>query len=135
MPSIKFFKTYFLSLIAFIILDALWLGFVVRDFNLRQLSEIARIENGSFEMYFPAAAGAYLLMALGMSAFVAPRTKGLSSLAAFAWGALMGLVVYGIFDLTNLAILKNYPVIFVAADMAWGTFVFGLVALLTKEKN
>ena len=43
----------------------------------------------------------------------------------------MGLLVYGVFDMTNMAILKNYPIPFLLADMAWGTVVFGIVSVLT----
>lgn len=108
--------------------DFVWLGFVVRDFNLRQLGAIGRIEDGSFRIQPAPAALAYLLMALSVALFSAPRAaEAGGSLAAVVWGAALGFVIYGIFDMTNLAILKNYPVAFAAADMAWGTFLFGAV--------
>lgn len=128
-------KTFALALLSFIVLDFLWLGFVVKGFNLAQLAEIGRIENGDFSILYLPAAGAYLLMALAIAAFVAPLTRGRSRPQALLAGAAMGLIIYGIFDLTNLAILKNYPVLFAAADVAWGTVVFGIVALITHERS
>ena len=47
----------------------------------------------------------------------------------------MGFVVYGIFDMTNMAILKNYPLLFAAVDMSWGTFAFIVVSAILKRVN
>lgn len=108
---------------------------MVKEFNLTQLAEIGRIENGNFSLLYLPAAGAYLLMAAAVAFFVAPLTRGAPRGKALLFGGLMGLVIYGIFDLTNLAILKNYPVAFALADVAWGIGVFGLVALVTQERS
>ena len=50
-----------------------------------------------------------------------------------AWltGAFFGLVVYGVYELTNLAVLDGWPVALVAIDMAWGTFLSAVVSVLT----
>ena len=45
----------------------------------------------------------------------------------------MGLIIYGIFDFTNLAIFERYSVGVGLADVAWGTFLFTLVTYLTKK--
>ena len=39
---------------------------------------------------------------------------------AIAWGALFGLVVYGVYDLTNRAVLEKWPMRLTLADIAWG---------------
>ncbi len=126
-------KAFFVSLLSFLVLDAIWLGFIMKDFNLRQLSDIGRIEDGVFRVWYLPAAGTYLLMAIAITVFVFPRTAALPNyFAIFGYGALLGLIVYGVFDLTNLAILKNYPVPFVVADVAWGATVFGMVTVLNR---
>jgi uncharacterized membrane protein len=127
-------KTFGVSLVSFLVLDVLWLGFVVKDFNLQQLAQIGRINNGEFDLLLFPAAITYVLMSLAMVFFVVPKAAGSGRLGpAFGWGALMGLVVYGVFDMTNLAILRDYPVTFVYADMAWGTFVFGAVSAIVHK--
>jgi uncharacterized membrane protein len=129
-------KTYLLALLAFLILDGLWLGIIMKDFNLRELATIGRIVDGEFQLSILPAALAYLLMAAAMTFFVAPRlTATMARQRRFAWGALMGLVIYGVYDGTNLAVLKDYPLRFAAVDMAWGSFQFGLVALLVKPRQ
>jgi len=127
-------KVFTIALVLFIAFDFLWLGFVVKEFNLRQLAEIGRIENGVFQIQYFAAGLTYLLMALAVSFYVMPSlTSQDSKLKTFLKGALMGLIIYGVFDMTNLAILKNYPFTFALADIAWGTFVFGVVTLFSTS--
>lgn len=126
-------KCFLVSFFSFAVLDAIWLGYVMKDFNMRHLSEIGRIENGQFQINFAAALVVYILMALAITFFVHEKTITASYLYAFGIGALLGLIVYGIYDFTNFAILKNYPLAFVAADVLWGTFVFGAVAVIAKK--
>tara|TARA_B110001454_G_scaffold16145_1_gene14540 strand:+ start:34846 stop:35259 length:414 start_codon:yes stop_codon:yes gene_type:complete len=126
-----FLKTFGVSIVSFAVLDFLWFKFVVKDFNSRELAEIGRIKDGEFDILLAPALGTYVLMALAMALFVVPNLSGDSAWwKAFLLSACMGLIIYGIFDMTNLAILKNYPIKFMLADMAWGTFVFGLVGCL-----
>lgn len=124
-------KSFLMALVSFVVLDLCWFGFIVKDFNLQHLSEIGRVTNGEFHIQYLPASLTYVLMATALVFFVLPTATN-NKLKTFLKGALMGLVVYGVFDLTNLAILKNYPVIFAFADIAWGTFVFGTVTLITK---
>jgi len=127
-------KTYLISLAAVFIADFIWLGFVVKDFNLRQLASIGRIEDGKFQLLMGPAIVAYLFMAAAITLFSVPRAVAASSgLEAFAWGAALGLFIYGVYDMTNLAILKDYPLPFAIADMAWGTFLFGLVTWIVAK--
>lgn len=125
-------KQFLVAFASFIIFDFIWLGFVMKDFNMRQLAEVGRIENGVLQMHVVPAAITYVLMAFAVSFYVLPRLSDKKShLIAFLNGAPLGLVIYGVFDMTNLAILKNYPPAFVLPDIAWGTFVFGLVSAIT----
>lgn len=127
-------KQFLLAFILFIVFDFIWLGFVMKDFNMRQLAEIGRIENGVFQMQLAPALITYILMALALPLYVLPRLARQSShLNAFLAGAPLGLIIYGVFDTTNLAILKNYPLAFVVPDIAWGTVVFGLVTVITAK--
>jgi uncharacterized membrane protein len=124
-------KAFVISFISFVILDFLWLGFVVKSFSLRQLSEIGRIKDGELSILYVPAGVVYVSMAAMVTLFILPKISVEGTWTeAFSWGALMGLFVYSFFDMTNLSILKNYPLPFSLADIAWGTFAFGLVSLL-----
>jgi uncharacterized membrane protein len=125
-------KIFFTSMILFVIFDFIWLGFVVRRFNMEQLAEIGRFKDGQFQLMYVPAILVYFLLAAAVTFFVLPQTSADTSLVSvFLFGALMGLVLYGVYDLTNLSILKNYPIPFALADIAWGAFVVGSVSLST----
>lgn len=111
------------------VLDFVWLGLIVKDFNLRQLAPIGRIENGKFDILVWPVIVVYLIMAISLVLFSIPKSASASSnLEAWLWGAALGFSVYGVYDLTNLAILKNYPLTFALVDVAWGTFLYGTVS-------
>lgn len=127
-----FLKNFLVSAVAFAVLDFIWLGYVMKSFNLKQLSEIGRIVDGDFQVMYGAAFVVYILMALGVVIFVVPLAES-SLLKAAGYGAFMGLLVYGVYDMTNMAVLKNYPWPFALADMAWGVFVFAAVSWITVK--
>jgi uncharacterized membrane protein len=132
----KKIKQFLAALVLFVIFDFIWLGLVMKSFNMRQLAEIGRFDNGEFQMQYAAASVTYILMALALPIFVLPKINVKDSfLKVFATGALMGLIIYGVFDTTNFAILKNYPLAFVGPDIVWGAFVYGLVTVIGAKLN
>ena len=73
--------------------------------------------------------GFYLLYALGASIFVIiPAISKQSWLYAVQYGALFGLFCYMTYDLTNLAVIRDFPTRLAFIDMAWGSFVTALSA-------
>lgn len=44
-------------------------------------------------------------------------------------GALLGLIAYATYDLTNLATLDSWPLDLTIVDLAWGTTVTGIVSV------
>jgi uncharacterized membrane protein len=103
------------------------------EHNTKHLKNIGRFNtDASFDMLYTPALAAYLLMALALVHYVKPKFKNVHSKATiFATGALMGMIIYGVFDMTNLAILKDYPgALFIIPDIVWGGMVFGLSSLI-----
>ena len=43
----------------------------------------------------------------------------------------LGLVAFGIYDLTNYATLSNYPLMMVIRDMLWGISSYSIVMFLS----
>ncbi len=129
-------KNFMIAFFSFFILDLAWFSLAVKSFNLKMLADIGRIKDGQFDVLYLPAITTYFLMALAISFFVAPKIESMDSwLQVAGVGAIMGIVVYGIYDFTNLAILKKYPLAFAVADMAWGTFAFTVVTLIVKKSN
>ncbi|WP_255514660.1 DUF2177 family protein [Lactococcus sp. dk322] len=45
--------------------------------------------------------------------------------------AILGLVCYATYDLTNLSTLKGWPFYITVIDICWGTFLSALIGFLT----
>jgi len=120
-------KLYFITLIAFLGIDALWLGLVAPSFYKSQIGYIMA-ENPNF-----LAAGLfYLLFIFGMVIFIVePGVREQTLMQAVGRGALFGLVTYATYDLTNLATLEGWPVLVTVVDLAWGTFLSAAVTLVS----
>ncbi len=119
-------KAYGATLAVFLIIDLLWLGVVARRFYADQLGALMRDK-----INFAAAGGFYLAYVAGIVFFaVMPALAAGSLMTAAVNGALLGLLAYGTYDMTNLATLKGWPLTMSLVDMAWGTLLTGASATL-----
>ena len=124
-------KTFLSTLIAVPVLDFVWLGFVMPKFYMEKLDGIVRVSEGRVDVVYWAAGAVYLLLALGMAVLVEPKIQNAGSVfEAALYSALFGFVVYGVYDFTNHATLKTWPVALLAADVAWGAFVCGACGVI-----
>jgi len=105
------------------VLDGLWLGLIAREFYR---SQMAAVIADNFNL-IPAVLF-YFLYPLGVL-FVAltPPPQGWAE--ALGRSALLGLVAYGVYDLTNMATLKAWPVKLALVDVTWGTFITAMAGL------
>ncbi len=130
---ITFLKMFSVSLLSFLLIDFIWLAFIAKDFYMKHLQGIGRIQGGSFDLIMWAAVAVYVLMSIGLVYFIIPKVQTEPSwLMVFAIGALYGFISYGIYDMTNLATLKDWNLQLALVDMAWGTFLCGIVTVITK---
>lgn len=120
-------KLYFITLLAFLAIDSLWLGFVAPSFYRSQIGYIMA-ENPNLIV----AGLFYLLFVFGMVIFVVePGVREGNLSRAVLRGALFGLVTYATYDLTNLATLEGWPVLATVVDLAWGTILSAAVTLVS----
>lgn len=74
----------------------------------------------------------YLIYVVGIVFFVVnPALLKDSAVYAALVGAFLGFLCYATYDLTNLATLKDWPVIVTVVDLVWGTSVTAAVSWLT----
>ena len=126
-------KLLLVSFFTIIIADYIWLGLIAKKFYVSQLLSIGRINGDQFEPVLWAAGIVYLLLAVGIVFFALPKIDMQASyVTAFAIGALLGLIVYGVYDMTNYSTLKDYPIQIAFADMAWGSVVCGLATIAAR---
>ena len=108
---------YAAALLVIAALDAFWLGVLARDFYRTELAglmaeQVRLLPAAVFYLGYPAG-----LLALALW----PLPPTLSAAASRA--ALLGLIAYGVYDMTNLATLKGFSARLALTDMAWGVVV------------
>ena len=123
-------KLFLACMVGFMVLDGIWLGVVMKSFYRDQLAPIARMADGSLAPNWPAACFVYVALGLGITVFVMPRAT--DAFSAATTGALFGLVVYGVYDLTNFATLAQYPLAIVFVDMAWEAAATAICAVAAR---
>jgi uncharacterized membrane protein len=118
---------YLITLAIFFLIDMVWLGVVAKGFYRRHLGSML-----SPKVNWPAAILFYLLFIVGLIVFaIRPALAGGEPLKALFLGALLGLISYATYDLSNLATLKDWPLIVTIVDLVWGTVLGGAVSLVS----
>lgn len=107
---------YLGTLLAFLVLDDLWLG-VFMGPTYKSLLGALMLDQ---PRWLPAVLF-YLLYTLGCVVFVVLQSGSWQRAARL--GALLGMVAYGTYDLSNWATLQGWSAGLALMDMAWGTFL------------
>lgn len=116
------------------VLDFIWLGSLFNKFYVTQTENVARIaESGGFDVVYWAAAFVYFFIPIGICFFAIKDATSRAS-AGFR-GAMFGFFTYGIYDFTNLALLKNWPMEMSLIDLCWGPILCGVSAIVGFSKK
>ena len=76
---------------------------------------------------------AYLLMTLSIVVYVLPHVSKENLLRdSVLIGGTLGLIIYGIFDFTNLSIFKNYGLKIALIDIIWGATLYTWTTYISK---
>jgi uncharacterized membrane protein len=120
-----YLKLYFATLAIFFAIDMVWLGLIARTFYKKHLGFLMAPEvNWYAAMIF------YALFIVGVLVFVVVpgvREDGLGIMLLKA--AFFGLITYATYDLTNLATVKDWPLLITIVDLIWGMVLTTLVSL------
>jgi uncharacterized membrane protein len=107
----------FLLLISAIILisiDFVYLNVIKGYFAL----QIQKVQGSKLEVNFLGAALCYIFLIVGLNYFIIKPNKSINE--AF----LLGLIIYGVYETTSYALLKNWSIITVIIDTLWGGLLF-----------
>ena len=121
-----FFRQWAVGLVAFVAIDFLWIGVVANGFYRRELGSLLRTSGDKLDPRLLPALLLYTLVVAGIILFALPRARAGSLLDAMLWSAAFGLIAYSVYDLTNYATLRDFPLRVVVVDMAWGAVVCAL---------
>lgn len=129
----KYIALFFITTVVFFAIDMLWLGVIAKNFYREKLSFIF-----TGEVNWLAAVIFYLIYIGGIIYFaILPGIHSENWRMVVLNGAVLGFLCYATYDLTNMATIKQWPLVVVVVDIAWGTFLTGsvsLVAYLTASK-
>ena len=122
-----FIKLFFIALPVFFAIDMVWLGVIAKNFYRTQIGAFLRPD-----VNWIAAIVFYLIFIAGLVVFVIAQSMQKDSwVHALLYGALFGLVCYATYDLTNLAVAKDWPLLVTIVDLLWGAVLAASVSVVT----
>lgn len=122
-----FIKLYAIALPVFFAIDMIWLGLVAKNFYREQIGTLMKQD-----VNWAAAIIFYLIFISGLVVFViSPAMEKGSWTHALLFGALFGFVCYATYDLTNLAVAKDWPLLITIVDLIWGAVLAASVSIIT----
>ncbi len=120
-----YLKLYFATLAVFFAVDMVWLAVISREFYKKHLGFLM-----SPDIDWYAALIFYFLFIVGILVFVVlPGIKEDALPVMMVKAALFGLITYATYDLTNLATVKDWPLIITIVDLIWGMVLTTIVSV------
>lgn len=116
-------KTILLITIIMLALDAVYLTATRSLFG----AVVAKIQRVAVQMRVEGALVVYVLLVFGLYKFIISERRSVKD------AAILGLVIYGVFDFTNYAIFKNYDLMTAVMDTAWGSILMALTTYLVYQ--
>jgi uncharacterized membrane protein len=122
-----FIRLFLIALPVFFIIDMAWLVLAARKFYSDQIGFLMKPDIG-----WAAAILFYLIFIAALVIFViSPAVEKHSWVHALLYGAFFGLATYATYDLTNLATLKDWPLLVTIVDLIWGSVLAASISVIT----
>ena len=120
-------KTFLVAFAVFLGIDILWLTVIAQKFYKAQIGHLMADK----ARLLPAAIFYVLFIAALVYFVIAPALVHQNLTRLILSAVVFGLVTYATYDLTNMATLKDWPLLVTVVDLAWGTFISLAVSLIT----
>jgi uncharacterized membrane protein len=134
-----FIKLYATALPMLFLLDLIWVGFVAKNLYAQQIGALMKPDINwlAAVLFYLIFVGALVFFVIapaverGMTGQVV-GVQGMSALMQLVLtAAFFGLATYATYDLTNLALTKNWPLLITMVDLAWGVALSVIVSIAT----
>ena len=112
-----------IAIISMLLLDAIYIYLTSTMYN----NQLRAIQGSDLKLKILPALLVYVFLLGGLYYFILIPKKPI--LDAF----LLGLVIYAVFDLTNLAILDKWSYKIVIMDSLWGASLFAMTTFITYK--
>lgn len=113
---------FLVSAIVFISIDFVYLNVMKSYFD----NQIKSVQGSPIKMNYLGAALCYIFLIIGINYFIIKPRRSVSD--AF----LLGIVIYGVYETTNLALFKNWSILTVIIDTLWGGLLFAATTYLVN---
>lgn len=114
---------YLLTAIIFVILDGVYINLAKNNFN----TQIKSIQGTDIQINIIATGIVYIFLIFGLNYFIIQKNKSVKD--AF----ILGLVIYSVYEFTNLALLKKWKVSTAIIDTLWGGVLFGSTTFFVNK--
>ena len=111
--------------IVIVLIDLIYLYLIKSKFK----EMVKSIQIIPLKMNYIGAIIAYLFLSIGLHKFIIEPKKDLNE--AF----LLGIVIYGVFEGTSMAIFQNWDIKILLVDIFWGGTLFYLSAMVYRYYN
>jgi len=115
--------TFLFAAILFVLLDSIYLNLAKGYFA----NQIKQVQGTPIKLNYVAAIVCYIFLITGLNYFIIQPNKSVSD--AF----LLGIVIYGVYETTNLALLEKWSWLTVFMDTLWGGVLFALTTFLVQS--
>ena len=112
-----------ISAIVLISIDFVYLKLIKGYFE----NQIKKVQGSVVKYNLLGAAICYIFLIFGINYFIIKPRKSVND--AF----LLGLVIYGVYETTNYALLTNWSIMTVIIDTLWGGILFALTAFIVNK--
>lgn len=129
MEILKYLSVFTAWFITILILDTIWLWSVVKDLTIREFWNLIVVDEWKIKINLWVWLLAWFIISSMIVIFVTLQFNNYKDIAIY-W-ALLWFMSYAMYDLTNLTFLTNYSVKFTIIDIAWWTFVWMMISIVS----
>lgn len=119
----KIYKNIIISSIVLLLLDGMFITLNRRAFE----NQVITIQRVIMQVNYVGVFLCYLLLIIGLNYFIISKNRTI--LEAF----FFGLVIYGVYDTTNLATFKKWDPYLATMDTLWGGTLMATTTYITQQ--
>ena len=112
-----------ISSILFVCIDSMYLNLMKGYFN----NQVKKVQGSPVKLNIVAALITYIFLIFGLNYFIINKNRSVTD--AF----LLGIVIYAVYEFTNLSILKDWHVFSTIIDTTWGGILFATTTYLVYK--
>jgi len=112
--------TLLISAIVFVTIDYFYLNLIKNYFK----KQVQLVQGSPLELNYLGAIICYIFLIFGINYFIIKPKRSVQD--AF----LLGLIIYGVFETTNLALFSKWSWLTVVIDSLWGGILFALTTYI-----